>query len=260
MATWSERRKRNILVLIIAVLIVLIGLPIFFFVYKSPTCSDGKQNGDESGIDCGGSCEKLCQPDNLPIILKGDPQVIKVASTTYAVVIEAENPNVTADILRAGYVFKIYQASSSVPLRILEGKIYIPQGETFAVFQGPIDFGENIPTRATFDWKDETLIWNKAINKVPELEIRNKELVNLETEPKLLADIRNKTLVPVRNIELIAILSDENGNTVGVSRTFVDIVEKGEEVPIVFTWPAPFKSSPTTIEVLIKVLPDKSLL
>ena len=29
-----------------------------------PTCTDGKQNQDEEGIDCGGPCEKKCDADN----------------------------------------------------------------------------------------------------------------------------------------------------------------------------------------------------
>jgi hypothetical protein len=37
-----------------------------FLVYKSffveiPTCSDVKQNGSETGIDCGGSCTQVCR-------------------------------------------------------------------------------------------------------------------------------------------------------------------------------------------------------
>ncbi len=260
MATWSERRKRNIMVLLIGALIILVGLPFFFFFYKSPTCSDNKQNGDETGIDCGGGCQKLCQAENLPIILKGDPQVIQVSSTTYAVVMHAENPNVISDILRAGYTFKIYQASTTIPLKVIEGNTYVPPGSPFAIFIGPLEFGENIPTRATFSFKSETLVWNKNITKLPELEIRNKDLTYENTEPRLSAEVRNNSLKDAKNVELTAFLYDEKGNIIGASKTFVDEINKEESAPIIFTWPAPFKTHPTSIEILIKILPDKSLL
>lgn len=29
---------------------------------KEPTCTDGEQNGGESGIDCGGECQNICTP------------------------------------------------------------------------------------------------------------------------------------------------------------------------------------------------------
>lgn len=31
-----------------------------------PTCDDGIQNGDETGVDCGGSCPDACQPEPIP--------------------------------------------------------------------------------------------------------------------------------------------------------------------------------------------------
>src|SRR3989338_1414996 len=30
------------------------------FFYTAPTCFDGMQNGEEAGVDCYGSCEKIC--------------------------------------------------------------------------------------------------------------------------------------------------------------------------------------------------------
>src|SRR3990167_3757647 len=30
------------------------------FFYTAPTCFDGMQNGEEAGVDCDGSCEKIC--------------------------------------------------------------------------------------------------------------------------------------------------------------------------------------------------------
>ncbi len=34
---------------------------------KNPTCTDSIQNGDESGVDCGGSCSLICSSDRIPI-------------------------------------------------------------------------------------------------------------------------------------------------------------------------------------------------
>ncbi len=34
---------------------------------KNPTCTDSVQNGNESGVDCGGSCSLICSSDRIPI-------------------------------------------------------------------------------------------------------------------------------------------------------------------------------------------------
>ena len=260
MNEWSQRRKRIILSLIFGFLIFFIGLPVFFFFYRGPTCTDGKQNGDEKGIDCGGGCKKLCQADNLSIILKGDPQVVQVGSTTYAVVIQAQNPNLSSDILRARYIFRMYESSSTVPVRIIDGDVYVPQGQKFAVFEGPFDFSEAKPDRATFEWKQDSLVWNTNTKPLTALVIEEKYLSGEGEEPRLTAELYNPSLDKVNNVELTAIISDEQGNTIGVSKTFVDSIEKEGREPIVFTWPQPFVGTPALIDILIKELPDKSFL
>ncbi len=257
MNEWSQRRKRIILSLIFGILILFIGLPLFFFFYRAPTCTDGKKNGDETGIDCGGGCKKLCQADNLSIILKGDPQVVQVGSTTYAVSIQAQNPNLGSEMLRARYIFRMYEASSTVPVRIVDGDAYIPPGQKFAIFEGPFEFAEATPNRATFEWKQDSLVWNATSKPLSTLVIEDKFLSGVE-EPRLTAELYNPTLDTVLNIELTAIISDEQGNTIAVSKTFVDSIDKEARVPIVFTWPRPFVGNAVLIDILIKILPDKS--
>jgi len=49
------------------------------------------------------------------------------------------------------------------------------------------------------------------------------------------------------------VLYDENGNAMGASRTFIDSINGGQIVPLTFTWPTPFKSIPTKIEIIPKL-------
>jgi hypothetical protein len=258
MNEWSRRRKRIILSIILGILIVLIGAPLFFFFYKPASCNDGKQNGDETGVDCGGGCKLICQADYLPIIQKGDPQVIRVSTTTYALVIHAENPNVNGQVLRAGYTMKVYEASSTIPIKIIDGATFVPKASIFAVFAGPLSFGESIPYRATFEWKKDTLVWVKNDLPIPDLNIQNKVLSTENNQPRLTAEVKNESLDPVKNIELTALIFDNTGNIVGVSKTLVDEVDKGGTESVIFTWPTNFEKEPASEEILLKVLPDKS--
>ena len=105
MNQWSRKRKRIILLIILFVLVVLVGVPLFFLFYRVPTCNDLKKDGNETGVDCGGSCQLLCTAESLPLILRGDPRVLKVADGVFEVVALVQNPNANGEIRRAGYIF-----------------------------------------------------------------------------------------------------------------------------------------------------------
>lgn len=258
MNEWSARRKRIIFLLALFCLMILIGLPLFFFLHKTPNCSDNVQNGDETGIDCGGSCKLICKAESLPMLTKGDARVLSVATSTFEVVASVENPNVRASVLRAGYTFKLFTASSSIPIKTIEGETYIPQGSSFALFEGPFNLVDYIPTRATFEWNPETLIWQKDTSRIPSLSIEGSVLSNPLITPRIDATLHNDSLGKVSNIELVALVSDENGNIVASSKTFVGALDAGGSAPLVFTWPAPFKTATTSIEILPRILPDRS--
>jgi hypothetical protein len=258
MNQWSINRKRFILALIILILAVLVGAPIFLFFHKAPSCFDKLKNGDETGVDCGGSCSLVCTTDTLPLIMKGDPRVIRVATSTYEVVAYIQNPNVSADILNAPYTFNIYGANSPVPVKIITGETFVPKNASFGIFQGPFNIVGAIPSRVTFNWADGALVWQKDLSAVPDLKVTDALLTNTDFEPRLEANLSSSYLNTISNIELVTFIYDDNGNTVGASRTFVDTLNVGETAPLVFTWPAPFVGKSATFDIIPRILPNKS--
>ncbi|HRY76651.1 MAG TPA: hypothetical protein P5524_00610 [Candidatus Paceibacterota bacterium] len=52
---WRKRKKLIIAIFPSILFILIIGL-IIILSQPAPTCFDGKENGEETGIDCGGSC------------------------------------------------------------------------------------------------------------------------------------------------------------------------------------------------------------
>jgi hypothetical protein len=260
MNQWSTNRKRIILILVIFVLVVLIGAPIYFFFHKAPTCFDKIKNGDETGVDCGGSCELVCTTETLPLLLKGDPQILRVATSTYEVALLIQNPNVSAEILRAPFTISLYSANSPLPLKTIGEETFVPKNSSFGIFEGPFNFPGDVPTRATFTWAENALMWQKDLTPTPDLKISDEALSKTDSEPRLEATITNPNLVSVMNIELVAFILDENGNMVGASKTFVDNLDAGQSAPLIFTWPAPFQGNPATFQIIPRILPNKSYL
>jgi hypothetical protein len=68
MISWSKKRQTFYIVTAMVFFILVVGLPVFFATYKPPSCSDGKQNQNEKGVDCGGPCSVLCKASALDLI------------------------------------------------------------------------------------------------------------------------------------------------------------------------------------------------
>lgn len=260
MNKWSVRRKRIIFSIVFIFLLVLVGLPLFFIFYRAPTCSDGKQNGDEKGVDCGGSCQLLCPVESLPIIGKGDPRILRLASSTYEVVAIFDNPNVSAEIDRAQYVIKLYSLGNPVPIKTIEDFTFVPSNKTFAIFEGPFVIEDVVPDKAVLEWQKESLNWRKNSNPHPSITLKDEAISKEDSTPRLNATIVNQSLNEVKNIELIALVLNEEGNIFAASKTFVDVLPSGASAPIVFSWPRPFENKAAGADIIIRILPDKSFI
>jgi len=260
MNKWSSRRKKSIFSFVLIVLIILVGIPAFIFFYKAPTCSDGKQNGDEIGVDCGGSCQLLCSVESLPIVQKGDARVLTIAPGVYEVVATFDNPNVGAEVYRADYTIKLYATGNPVALKVIEGFTHVPRNGSFVVFEGPFVLQDALPQRASFVWKEDSLVWKKTSKSLPYVSIQNKELTNASTTPRLEISVLNKSLESISNLEFIVLISDKSGNVFAASKTFLDNLAGGATSPAVFTWPRGFEKEVGVIDVIPRALPDRSFI
>ncbi|HEY4528636.1 MAG TPA: hypothetical protein VJJ48_02310 [Candidatus Paceibacterota bacterium] len=256
MNRWQKNRKRLIFLIVVLALLILVGLPLYFFFYQAPTCSDDKRNSDETGIDCGGSCQRLCAPESLPLVLRGDPRVLQIATTSFEIVAIVENPN-AAEIKRAKYDIQIY--AGAIPIESLEGELYIPASSKFAVFEGPFHITSGrVPTRATLEWQEESLLWEKSAKTSLKIRVKSTSFSRL-LPPRLEAWIENLSLDGVSNIDLTVLVSDKDGNIFAASKTLIDSIPPRGEMLAVFSWPRPFLLETASTEVLVKILPSRSL-
>lgn len=260
MNKWSKRRKFFIRAIIFLAFIILVAIPAYLLFYRAPSCFDSKQNSDETGIDCGGSCQLLCTTETLPLIIKGDPQVLKVRNS-FQVVALIENPNANAEIYRAKYFIRLYSTKSIAPLKIIEGETFVPKGTTFAIIEGLFaSINGEIPIKATLEWQIPSIVWKKNNSPLPKLAVSNKVVTKEGSTPQLDAVIENTSLQVVSNVDIAALVYDDDGNIVAASKTFVEIIQAGSQVPIVFSWPEPFSGKVLNIAVISRMLPDKSFI
>jgi len=249
--SWSERKKTKYV--IIGFLIIILLLVIFVIDFKSPTCTDGKQNQDEQGIDCGGQCENICKFSAEELVIKWSRFFI-VKEGIYNALAYVENPNINLETKGMSYIFKLYD-ENGILVYERKGITNIPAQRIIPIFEETIQTGNRIPKRTTFEFTSLP-VWKKTQQDLSaqadktKLNTKNISIKNERGFTKLEAVLENPTLSQIQDIKVISILFDIEGNAVNSSRTVVDFIKKDSSEKIVFTWPYEFADSIAKIEII----------
>jgi hypothetical protein len=248
--TWAMQRQIVYIGVLLAFflgLAFLVGYPYF---NKPPTCFDNKQNGEETGVDCGGGCALACiaQVDPVSILWS---RAFRVVPGRYNAVAYLENHNKNSAIERVSYKFR-FADKDNVYIGKREGVAFIPTAGRFAIFEPAIDVGNSIPVYTTFEFTETPVYTQVEIEKLNQLKIivSNIELENETTAPHLSAQIKNNSLFNIPELGVVAILYDETGNAVSVSRTYLDQLSGGESKELNFTWPEPITDKVIAQEII----------
>ncbi len=245
MISWSTKRKLTYASIGIGILLVVVIVPLFFIFHKTPTCFDNKQNGDERGVDCGGSCQLLCSFEAIdPVVVWS--RAFKVVPGVYTAVAYVENPNINSQATVA-YEFKLYD-KNNVLIGTRTNRAFIPKNKVFAIFEPNLNTGTSTPARVAFRFTEKP-VWSRVIAQSPDISVVEKRLSQEQTMPRIDARIENRSAAPQGNIETVAIVYDDKENAIGASRTFIDRLDVNESADVVFTWPAAFQSNQTMCRV-----------
>jgi len=247
MASWGTNRRNLIIFIIFAILISVGGLVTGVFYYEESTCFDEKQNGLESGIDCGGSCQLLCSNQLIEPIVQWNRH-FEVVPGIYNVLAYVENPNPTAGSERAEYVFKLFNREN-VQLAERNGSIEINPKEVIPIIETNLNTGELIPFRSTFEFTNN-IVWEKKNPTEKVLVIRDENLSLDDGLPEITAEVFNSSIQAIKNIAVLVIVYDINDNAIASSRTFVDSLGKDQSKNIIFTWPSPFQTQYSRFEII----------
>ncbi len=235
--SWATKRRfiqGGVFLIVVALLFGLIFWKIF---YKTPTCSDGYKNGDETGVDCGGSCINLCTSDTLnPVVLWS--KIFNISGDVYTAVAYIENPNLNSNNKNASYQFSIFDDKGNLIIT-KDGTTSIPKGKKFAVFETGIVLKGSKPKTSDFKFI-KFGPWEKDLSKEPEITVKYGALSASSSIPRITGTISNESLQNISGLELAVFVLDGNENVVAASNTFVDNLLKRTTQDFVFTWPKQF--------------------
>lgn len=248
--TWAYRRRLGVII-VAAILFALLLLLLYLrFVYQVPTCFDGEQNANERGVDCGGSCVRICAIDTMPPKVQW-VESFKIIDGQYNAVAYIENPNLGAATPELRYTITLSDSNGDIVER--SGTTILPPDNIYPIFEGRIMTGTRVPTKTTITLEPPAL-WLPATQAREQFTLVDRgEIKNADAAPSLQSSLRNNGLVPARDVEVVTTIFDALGTPLTASRTFTDFAPQTVQ-DVIFTWPEPIATTIRSCEVPTDVI------
>lgn len=249
---WAFKKRAIYVGGLILVFVIIFAVPVYNLLNKEPSCFDGKKNGEETGIDCGGSCQNVCVAKE-PIILW--TRSFEVRDGVYNSIAMVENPNTDAGAKNISYVFRLYD-NRNILIYERKGSVDITPQARFPIFESSIITGERIVQRTAFEFSDE-ISWFQESRVSGDLKVTEQNLTGEDTNPRLEIKVQNRGLKDINDVEYFVIIYDQDDNAIASSKTIVDFIKSDSTKEIIFTWPSPFKGSVGRVEIIPKFSLDR---
>lgn len=251
MFSWAQ--KQRILVVVVPLGLVFLLVGVFLLIMRNrPNCTNGQQDGNETGIDCGGSCQRLC-PDTVAEPVVHFARAVPVGENLWGAVAYVENRNPVAGVRSAPYLFKLYDAANLL-IYDRRGMAYLPPQKSTAIFEGAMRVGSRVPVRATFAFTEPLRF--ERMEEDPKLEIRGRHFEGASGVSRLEAQLVNLTDSVLSQVMLTALLFDASGNVFAASATVIQTLSAHASASLSFTWPQEFPAPPARTEILYSTVPE----
>lgn len=255
--SWSAKRQLLIIGGIAVIAVIILAMIIYPKIVKDPTCFDHKQNGTESGVDCGGVCASVCpyEANSLSVVWSRVFPSLEGYATAIAYL---DNKNTDSGAVNVPYEFKLFDD---------EGRIATTRGTTFIGAHGTgvvvathIFVGNRVPIRATLDFLSPPswVLFNKvAADAVTSgLSVNNIITRDEKTTPKISGTINNNSSYELPAMDVAVIVYNGEGEAINasVSHLFESISPEGSR-DVFFTWPESFIEPVGRVEIIPLVNP-----
>ncbi len=233
--SWALRRQ---LLYLFGVFFVL-GLIVFGIFYKTinvpPNCFDNKKNGTELGIDCGGICFTYC-PAEL-----SDPKIrwvrtFEITPGIVHAVAYIEHNHIEAASRKIKYSFKLYDERNSLIVERLGESFVGPMGRT-AIVETLIKVEKSKPVKTIFSIIPD-IKWEKISNDFSKVVIKTSNSIDqFQGGIRITANILNQSNFNFKNLDIVAIIYDKNGNAITASKSVLSRLGSNNSATVYFTWP-----------------------
>lgn len=235
---WRARRKLSYTLIALIPFILIAGVIYYAIFFPDPTCFDGEQNGSETGVDCGGQCERICQSDTSDIAVDW-ARSFAVSDDIYNAAARMNNPNVTLEANDVQYSFRLFDDEGLLITERRGEMDILPQPDTLA-FEAGIEVEDRGVARTEFQFIEKPF-WEQSSRTDARFAVSNKTLTDATgTNPRLTFDVSNRTVQNYQGLQLTGVIFDGANKPVHVSRTNLGSIPAQSTKSSAFTWRQPF--------------------
>ncbi len=243
--SWELRRK---LTYAFVVIVTLTAATVFFFhdtLFPAPTCIDRKQNGYESGVDCGGVCALRCAQEVEPLTVLWS-KAIPAGPKIYDLVAMINNKNIDNASRAVGYTFTIYDEEGLVS-EVLFASTTVPLDGKFPVILQKIPL-KSAPSSVLVTLTDGPHYSVQESPTSPTIKVVNR-YYEPGSIPRVYVVLQNTKRIEINNLPVRVLLFDDKDNVYAVGQSFVPFLPKEGIQQVIFTWNESLPVAPTRIGV-----------
>ncbi len=246
--SWAGGRRFFIVFVGGSIIIAVLALIIIPVVYEAPSCSDHKQNQDELGVDCGGSCTYLCTADQQAPVVRFT-KAIPVTEGRTDVLAYVDNANVAAGAKDVPYTITLYAGDRTI-LKTSTGKLDLLPSALTPVYVPNFYSGRGVGAQAFLTINAQEVRWF-AMAKPPVLPTVGKwDVGGTVDNPRITATITNTSTINFVRLPVIVAVFDSADNVFAASQTLLSALDGLSTAPITFTWTTPFSKLPARVEIV----------
>jgi hypothetical protein len=249
---WRTKRQSIGVGAVMIIIVFFVARFLIGYFSVEPTCFDREQNGDELGVDCGGSCALRCSFETRDLVTEWQ-RVTRVADGVYSAVAYVENQNTGSGALDVPYRFRLYDDQNLI-VSERKGTTFIGSNDRFAIVEPNFATQNRVPVRAFFEFLEEP-VWQQISDIYNQrlITVRSQKLENEDTRPRITAILENTTLDFIYDIQVSVLVYDLEGNVVQTGLTIVPQIDAASDREIFFTWPEPFNQDVGRIEIIPRI-------
>lgn len=208
------------------------------FLQPAPTCTDGKQNQDETEIDCGGPFCGDCELNRVQAVRIFPALVISSPdSKRSTLLMQFQNPNANYGANPLSYTVNLYGADGGVIYTNTTDTFIYPSEITYRI-EPNILISSNLIARSEIIIRNQEWV-KRAEFTAPKTQVRDVrvEYNGVRSEATVSGVLKNDNPFIISRAVVGVMLYGDIGSLAGVSKTLLEGLQTLEERPFTITVP-----------------------
>ncbi|HNW96270.1 MAG TPA: hypothetical protein PLQ44_00805 [Candidatus Paceibacterota bacterium] len=257
----GQRSRKKIIIATVPIfgLILIIAL-VFIINLPNATCFDGKQNGNETGVDCGGSCVTCAIKNAKSLEIVSQPVALDVGSDFIAISAKIRNSNVGYGV-KFTYQINFLDSFGQIKNTISDNSYIYPSSAKFLVIpkveMKKTDFSrmEIVFDQNSFEWfaSEKT---SKDLFSIYDVQAQFLEDAKNPGYLKVTGKINNKMTNSFPLVDVVILVYSKTGELLNAVKTGINNLSGNTTQQFEYTWMAYFPNLQQSNLNKIEVYPD----